>query len=93
MKGKGCGISLVLMAALTAACARPTPEPAFQTEPCPDLDPDQRETLDPTFWTERLEKLPTIPMSISVPTPVKPSAANARGFTTNGKSEGQATSP
>ena len=66
MRGKGCRIGLILMAALTAACARPTPELAFQTEPCPDLDPDQRETLNPTFWTERLEKLPTIPTDTPV---------------------------
>ena len=60
MRGKGCEIGLVLMAALTAACARPTPELAFQTKPCPDLEPHQRETLKPTFWTEHLEKVPTI---------------------------------
>jgi hypothetical protein len=45
MRGKGCGIGLVLMAALTAACARPTPEPAFWTVPCPNLPP---ETPPPT---------------------------------------------
>jgi hypothetical protein len=54
MRGKGCGIGLVLMAALTAACARPT----TKTAPCPPgaahLDPTTAERLG-------LEKLPTIP--------------------------------
>jgi hypothetical protein len=54
MRGKSCGIGLVLMAALTAACARP----ATKTAPCPPgaahLDPTTAERLG-------LEKLPTIP--------------------------------
>ncbi|QWK11636.1 MAG: hypothetical protein KNN16_04955 [Thermoflexus hugenholtzii] len=62
MREKGCGIGLVLMAALTAACARPTPEPAFWTVPCPNLPP---ETPPPTP-AETLEKLPVIPTNTPV---------------------------
>jgi len=51
------------MGPILVTLLRPT-EPAFRTEPCPDLDPDQR--LDPTFWAERLEKLPTIPADTPV---------------------------
>jgi hypothetical protein len=71
MRGKGCGIGLVLMAALTAACARPTPEPAFWTEPCPNLPP---ETPQPIQVVETLERLPLIPTD----TPVELSGFIAR---------------
>ncbi|WP_448595306.1 hypothetical protein [Thermoflexus hugenholtzii] len=62
MRGKGCWIGLVLMAALTAACARPTPEPAFWTAPCPNLPP---ETPMPA-QAETLEELPVIPTDTPV---------------------------
>jgi len=59
MRGKGCGIGLVLMVALTAACARAT----TKTAPCPPgaahLDPTTAERLG-------LEKLPTIPAGTPV---------------------------
>ena len=71
MRGKGCGIGLVLMAALMAACARPTPEPAFWTEPCPNLPP---ETPQPIQVVETLERLPLIPTD----TPVELSGFIAR---------------
>jgi hypothetical protein len=58
MKGR-----ILRMGPILVTLLRPT-EPAFRTEPCPDLDPDQR--LDPTFWAERLEKLPTIPADTPV---------------------------
>jgi hypothetical protein len=71
MREKGCGIGLVLMVALTAACARPTPEPAFWTEPCPNLPP---ETPQPIQVVETLERLPLIPTD----TPVELSGFIAR---------------
>jgi hypothetical protein len=63
MRGKSCGIGLVLMAALTAACARPTPEPAFWTDPCPNLPP---ETPQPIQVVGTLERLPLIPTDTPV---------------------------
>ena len=57
MKGKSCWMSLVLVAALAAACARPTPEPAFLMEPCPNLPPP--EIPQPT--NERANKRALLP--------------------------------
>ena len=63
MKGKSRWTSWVLVATLAAACARPTPEPAFWMEPCPNLPP---ETPQPTQVSEILEKLPFIPADTPV---------------------------
>ena len=62
MRGKSWWAGLVLVAALTAACARPTPEPAFWMVPCPNLPP---ETPQPAP-AEALEKLPVIPTDTPV---------------------------
>ena len=76
MKGKSCWMSLVLVAALAAACARPTPEPAFwmptpepafRKEPCPNLPPHlETPQWKPTKLLEILEKLPFIPTDTPV---------------------------
>ena len=80
MKGKSRWAGLVLVVILAAACARPTPEPAFWTEPCHNLPPDDTdEMLPPTqgetrmvkfegtwYSVETLEMLPFIPTDTPV---------------------------
>jgi hypothetical protein len=58
-------LGLALTAALAAACAlrAPEPEPAFWTEPCPNLPP---ETPPPPPAREALRELPVIPVDTPV---------------------------